>query len=185
MASFNSQIENRNFLSPIGFKFTLGKYPKVAYFCQSANVPAITMSTPIQASPMRGLPMDGFMEYEPLNLQFLIDENLSNYMIMHNWIRGLATPDGGADRAAFDRKMESLYGNVGEQGADGTLTVLNSNFQMNFNVVFQDLIPTSLSALEFNATVDGTEYAMGQVSFKYLRYEIQETDTYKRDKRLS
>lgn len=185
MASFNSQIENRNFLSPIGFKFTLGKYPKVAYFCQSANVPAITMSTPTQSSPMRGLPMDGFMEYEPLNLQFLIDENLSNYMIMHNWIRGLATPDGGADRAAFDRKMESLYGNVGEQGADGTLTVLNSNFQMNFNVVFQDLIPTSLSALEFNATVDGTEYAMGQVSFKYLRYEIQETDTYKRDKRLS
>jgi hypothetical protein len=185
MSGFNSQIENRNFLSPIGFKFTLGKYPKVAYFCQSANVPSITMSTPIQSSPMRGLPIEGFMDYEPLNLQFLIDEDLTNYMIMHNWIRGLATPDGGYDRIEFDTKMKALYGSVGEQSADGTLTVLNSNFQMNFNVVFQNLIPTSLSALEFNATVDGTEYAMGQVSFKYLKYEIQETTTYKRDKRLS
>lgn len=185
MATWNTQIENRNFLSPIGFKFTLGKYPKVAYFCQSANVPSITMNTPTQPTPMRGLPMEGFLDYEPLNLQFLIDEDLSNYMIMHNWLRALGTPEGGFERAEFDERMQQLFGSVGEQGADGTLTVLNSNFRMNFNVVFQDLIPTSLSALEFNATVDGTEYAMGQVSFKYLKYEIQETTTFKRDKRLS
>ena len=40
MATWNQQIENRNFLSPIGFKLLLAKYPKVVYFAQSANIPA-------------------------------------------------------------------------------------------------------------------------------------------------
>ena len=46
MATWNKQIENRNFLSPIGFRFTLAKYPKVAYFAQSANIPQIDTGYP-------------------------------------------------------------------------------------------------------------------------------------------
>ena len=30
--AFDKQIQNRNFLSPVGFKFTLAKEPKVAFF---------------------------------------------------------------------------------------------------------------------------------------------------------
>ena len=57
--------------------------------------------------------------------------------------------------------------------ADGTLTVLNSNFQPNFNVVFKDLKPTSLSTLEFDATIDSQEFFQAVVTFDYLSYEIQ------------
>ena len=32
-------IENRNFLSPIGFKFSLKRAPGVAFFCNQANIP--------------------------------------------------------------------------------------------------------------------------------------------------
>ena len=69
--------------------------------------------------------------------------------------------------------------------ADGTLTVLNSNFKSNFNVVFFDLIPTSLSALEFNATIDGTEYAMASVTFQYSGYQVRSGESTQRDKRLT
>ena len=34
---WNKQIENRNFLSPIGFKFALGKAPKVDFFCTNSR----------------------------------------------------------------------------------------------------------------------------------------------------
>ena len=112
------------------------------------------------------------MTYEPLTLQFLVDEDMTNYMIMHNWIRGLGTPDDTVERRDFRSRMVALFGND-DLYADGTLSVLNSNFKMNFNVQFEDLIPTGLNALEFNATIDGTEYAMAQVTFNYLRYEIQ------------
>ena len=33
-----NQISNRNFLSPIGFKFTIAKTPKVDFFCNSARI---------------------------------------------------------------------------------------------------------------------------------------------------
>ena len=41
--SWNKQIANKNFLSPIGFKFVLAKYPKVAYLSQAANIPAMNL----------------------------------------------------------------------------------------------------------------------------------------------
>ena len=185
MATWNQQIENRNFLSPIGFKLLLAKYPKVVYFAQSANIPAINANAQQQPTPYRPLPLDGFISYDPLNLTFLIDEDLQNYLILHNWIRGLGTPDSVVDREEFVQKNKVLNNDDDNILADATLAVLNSNFQSNFFVVFKGIQPVSLSALEFNATIDGTEYAMAQVTFNYLRYEIQDTVNYSRDKRLT
>ena len=36
---YTNQIQNRNFLSPIGFNFNLSKVPKVNFFCNSARIP--------------------------------------------------------------------------------------------------------------------------------------------------
>ena len=183
-SSWNKQIENRNFLSPIGFKFLLAKYPKVAYFCQSANIPAINVAIQQQSTPLRYLPYEGFTSYDPLTLSFLIDEDLENYMIMHNWLRALGTPDNVRESTEFREKMQAIFKDD-NLFADGTLTVLNSNFKSNFNVVFFDLIPTSLSALEFNATIDGTEYAMASVTFQYSGYQVRSGESTQRDKRLT
>ena len=100
-SSWNKQIENRNFLSPIGFKFVLAKYPKVAYFAQTANIPAMNLGIQNQSTPFRSLPLEGFIEYEPFSLSFLVDENLENYLILHNWIRALGTPDSTQERTEF------------------------------------------------------------------------------------
>ena len=182
-SSWNKQIENRNFLSPIGFKFVLAKYPKVAYFAQTANIPAMNLGIQNQSTPFRALPLEGFIEYEPFNLTFIVDENLENYLILHNWIRALGTPDSTQERTEFRLKMQQLFGN-NDLYADATLMVLNSNFQHNFDVVFEDLIPIGLNALEFNATVDGTEYAMATVSFRYLAFQIRSKEDTKRNKQL-
>ena len=34
-------IDNRNFLSPVGFKFGLKRAPGVAFFCNQANIPSL------------------------------------------------------------------------------------------------------------------------------------------------
>lgn len=183
MATWSKQLENRNFLSPIGFKFSLARFPKVSYFCQSANIPAINLGIVEQPAPLRNLPLEAFNTYDPLNLTFLIDEDLENYLILHNWIRALGTPDSVTERKDYRIYMDELFGN-NDLYTDATLTVLNSNFNMNVNVVFKDLMPTGLSALDFNATIDGTEYAVAQASFRYLSYEIR-GGTGVRDKRLS
>ena len=108
MTTWNQQIENRNFLSPIGFKFLLAEYPKIPYFAQSANIPAMNLGIQQQSTPYRPLPLEGFISYDPLNLTFLIDEDIQNYLILHNWIRGLGTPDSVVDREEFVQKNKVL-----------------------------------------------------------------------------
>ena len=186
MTTWNKQIENRNFLSPIGFKFSLAKFPKISYFCQTANIPSMNLGIQEQPTPFRSLPLEGFIEYDPLTLSFLVDEDLENYLILHNWIRALGTPDDTLERIDYKLKMQQIYGkdNGNDMYADGTLMVLNSNFQHNFDVVFEDLMPIGLNALEFNATVDGTEYAMASVSFRYLAFQIRSKENTKRNKLL-
>ena len=188
--SWNSQIENRNFLSPIGFRFVLADFPKIAYFSQSANIPGIGVNTVEQHTMLgRPIPWDSHgLNYEPFNLNFLVDENLENYLILHNWIRGLGIGEDFIERSeleatSLESRPLSGHGRIVNPRADGSLAILNSNFQTNFWVTFKDMFPVSLNALEFSATIDGTEYAMAQASFRYTSYNI--TDTYnKRRKQL-
>lgn len=189
MTSWNKQIENRNFLSPIGFRFLLAKFPKVAYFCQSANIPAMTLSVPEQSTMFRPLPMDGFISYDQLTLQFIIDEDMQNYLILHNWMRALGQPDGkSGERKRLMDEMSRLYGADDADPtvfADATLTILNSNFNMNMNIVFQDLFPVSLSGLDFSAIVDGSEYATATATFRYTGYEFRSGESTQRDKTIT
>jgi hypothetical protein len=56
--------------------------------------------------------------------------------------------------------------------SDGTLLVLNSNQNFNFNVVFRSMFPYRLSTLQFDATSTDEEYFTADVSFKYMMYNI-------------
>ena len=52
-------IGNRNFLSPIGFKFSLKRSPGVAYFCNEANIPDMSLSVAEQPTYLRDIPLPG------------------------------------------------------------------------------------------------------------------------------
>ena len=174
--SFASQISNRNFLSPGGFRFTIGKFPKVPYLAQQANIPQINMGLVQQDTPFRPAFVDGILEYGSFTLQFLVDEDLENYLIIHNWMRGLGVPDSFKDRQDFETGIETNLPakEIGDLlFADGTLTVLNSNFQPSFNIVFRDMFPIALNTLEFDAALSDTEYFNSVVEFNYLDYEIR------------
>ena len=58
-ADFYTGIENRNFLSPIGFRFTIGKMKGVDFFCQAASIPAVNMEAVNQATRFNRVPQPG------------------------------------------------------------------------------------------------------------------------------
>ena len=91
---YSNQIENRNFLSPIGFKFTLSKTPKVTFFSNSSRIPEISLGTALQPSYLKDIDIPGDkLQYGEFSLRFLVDENLENYMSIHNWLTGLGYPE--------------------------------------------------------------------------------------------
>ncbi len=170
------QIENRNFLSPTGFKFTLAREPKVAFFCNQANIPDLNLGVAIQPTYTKMLPTPGdIIEFGDLSIRFLVDENLENYMCIQNWIRGMGFPERlgqfaeleekGFAQGNYTKDRQNVY-------SDGTLQVLTSSQIPNFQVMFQDLFPYTLSTLTFDATDTDIQYFTADVSFKYTIYNI-------------
>ncbi len=169
-------IDNRNFLAPTGFKFSLKRSPGVAFFCNQANIPSLDLGIAIQPTYLKDIDVPGDkIQFGDLTLRFLVDEDLVNYMEIQNWIRGLGYPESVQE---FDEleKEAVLPVNFGRAGdniySDGTLQILSSNLVAKFNVNFKDMFPYSLSTITFDATDTDIEYFTADVSFKYTIYNL-------------
>ena len=173
-------IENRNFLSPVGFKFSLKRAPGVACFCNQANIPSLDLGIAEQPTWLKNIDVPGDkIQFGDLTLRFLVDEDLVNYMELQRWIRGLGYPENMDEF----RKLEGeavLPANFGQAGdniySDGTLQILSSNLVPQFQVVFSDLFPYSLSTVTFDATDTDIEYFTADVSFKYTIYNLTDME---------
>ena len=180
VSPFDKQISNRNYMSPVGFKLILTKTPKVDFLCQSANIPQISMGTAIQPSYLKDIPVPGDkVLYDDLNVRFLVDEKMENYLAIYKWITGLGYPENlgqynqlkkddiRTDASATDDADPRYF-----EFSDATLQVLNSNYRPSVLVNFKDAFPTSLSTLDFDVTTRDYNYFTAEVSFKYTIFNI-------------
>ena len=173
---YKRQIENRNFLSPTGFKLVVNRAPKVAFFANAANLPGITLGEAVQPTYLKDIPTPGDkIVFDDFNIRFLVDEDLKNYMELQKWIRGLGYPE--SLKEIYDLQEEDRDINIKDRQAmdlysDGTLTVLGSSQLPNFKVMFRDLWPYSLTTLNFDATDTDIQYFTAEVGFKYTIYDI-------------
>ena len=169
-------IGNRNFLSPVGFKFSLKRSPGVAYFCNEANIPDMSLSIAEQPTYLREIPLPGDkIDFGDLSLRFMVDEDLTNYMEIQNWIRGLGYPERVSEYQDLEKKayIQQTFGQKRQDiYSDGTLQILSNNLVPKFQVVFDDLFPYTLSTVTFDATDTDIEYFTAEVSFKYTLYTL-------------
>ena len=172
----DTQIANRNFLSPVGFKFSLSKFPKVDFFCNSARIPEITLGTAIQPSYLKEIDIPGEkLIYGDLSIRFLVDEQLENYVAIHNWLTGLGFPETPQQFIDKTTDRDGLR-DFQEQFCDGSLHILNSNYNDVAIVKFKDIFPTSITSLDFDATETDINYFTAEATFKYVIYSIVGTD---------
>ena len=174
---YEDQLTNRNYLSPIGFLFILDKANKVSFLCQKAEIPTISLGE--VNIPTRGLvpiPVEGNIRYSEFTIEFIVDENLENYMQLHNWMRALGTPQELKERKLWREEYESVKGQD-YRFSDATLQVLNNNNIANFDVVFKDLFPVNLSTLSFDVTGNDNDYFTATCTFKYTLYEVRNVNS--------
>lgn len=179
-AGSDRQIQNRNFLSSLNFKLTLNRAPKVAFFANSANIPGLTLGVAKQPNYLNDIPIPGDkMQFDDFTLRFIVDENLENYMEIQNWMRGLGFPESLQqiyDWQNTNEKFEQPNNSDMNLYSDGTLIILNSFQNLNFQVSFRSMFPVELSPLQFDATSLEEEYFTVDVTFKYLMYNILDKD---------
>ena len=171
-SAFGKQIQNRNFLSGVAFKFNLAKFPKVDFFSNSARIPELSLELATQASYLKNIDVPGErLTFGDFTLRFLVDENMENYISIYTWLRGLGFPETTQQFADLNKDKDGLR-DPKQAFCDGTLSILNSNYREVAKVKFNDLFPTSLTSLDFDATNTDVQYFTAEATFKYTIYNL-------------
>lgn len=122
------------------------------------------MSETPQVTPMVDLWKPGDkLQYDPLNLTFLVDEWLTSWKNIHDWMRGLTYPTSFTEYKKV--KKEGLL-------SDATLTVLNGQNNPVMRYVFRDCFPTALSPINMSSTDDGGVTVTCDVTLRYNWYDV-------------
>jgi len=187
-----------DYASPIQFRFTCAKLPTVEFFCQTANIPGITLGTADVETPLKSIPFPGDkLTYGDLNVSFLVDENLNNYKELHDWLTGLGFPQSHSQFSSLlatghDRFPSSKVGTAtvssdagrttaplseGAAYSDATLTVLNSKNIAKTEIRFHNVYPTQLGGLSYDIKASDVDYLNVQATFAYMFYEIVQIST--------
>jgi len=162
---YKEQPTNRNFLNPIGYLLKLEKFEGVDFFCQTANIPDVSMPVTEVASPFRNLPIipSGGVTFGYFSVRFIVDEDLVNYNSIYKWIRD----NGNADQMQRTTKESEIYTN-------GQLNIVTSQYNPAFVIDYRDIFPVSLSGLQFDATMTDVEYITAEVTFKHQQFFIRD-----------
>ena len=190
MVAFNPltrQPTNLDFASPSQFRFTLLKVPNVEYFVTGVNLPGVSFSgdATINTRFTSVHFMGDSMEFEDLEVTFLINEALENYREIHDWMVGIGFPKDNQqyiDAIGSEQNMNPIASKVDTAKAtgkpsvlmsDATLTILTNKNNPNLRVNFKNCFPTSLSGLSYTTQGTDTEQLTATVTFKYDIYEFQ------------
>jgi hypothetical protein len=166
--------DNINPLNPNGFRFDLQRVPGLSYFCQSVNLPSLILGEPNLFTPFAQVPIPGeTLLYGELSIEFLVDENLANWKLIHNWLIALGFPQSYDQYINFDNEdQRELTATLSRNYSDGTLTILNNNNQPTAEVHFVDMFPVTLDQLTFDTKVQDVQYVTGRCTFRFSYYEF-------------
>ena len=170
MSEYLRQPENKNFLSPLGFKFQINKLPDTNFFVQSVVLPGIDVGFIDRASPFAKIPTVGdHLTFGDIQITFRVNETMSNYIEIFNWMIGIGFPSDFEQRATIQRQPRGsglgLY-------SDAVLTILSSAMNPIIEIKVIDAFPISLSSLTMDSTLEDVQYIEATATFKFLEYTI-------------
>ncbi len=148
--------DNFNMLSPTGFRLTIEAptFSNLEYFITTVNLPTVNLpEVSAGYKNYQGFVAGDTLTYDAIDIQFLIDEDMKNYVEVFNWMKSNANDNTSTKH-------------------DIILTILSSHNNLNKQIRFVRAIPTSLGGAEFTTQATDIEYLQGTISFRYDYFEI-------------
>lgn len=179
MTALTRNPSNTDLLQSTKFRVTFERLPGVTFFCQSANLPGVSLTEILRPTPFIDLYHAGEkMLYDTFNITFLVDEDLRTWTEIHDWIRGITFPTefeeyvrlarqtpGASLRAATNNRIATY--------CDATLTIHTNKNNPNFRVKLVDVFPTSLSSIVFNTGDTAENIITADATFRFSYYDYE------------
>ena len=161
--------DNNNLLQPSGFKVQINrkKFPNVEFFATGVIHPAMSAS-PVEVAFRRiqSVPIAADkLTFSEVVIETLLDENLTAYKEIFNWMQYIVNTNDIDPIAATDTRP-STY-------ADIKVFVLNSHNNTTNTITYYDAIPVSLGDVPLLSTTGDVQYINCPISFRFSQFDIE------------
>jgi len=141
------------------YEFNFGFIPETTFEITSCPLPAISMGVAIQPSPYHDIKIPGDKaEFDPLIIEFIVDEEFKSYLEILNWIQTMRT-------------IGRNPGAIKDVVSDAHLRILSNNHIPISTFRFEGVFPSLLGEIQFS-TQDGTEVQVCSASFQYTDFDV-------------
>lgn len=174
MTALNRNPPTTNYLQPTKFQMIFPRINTVTYFCQKVNIPEISTTAPYQPSPFANIPRPGDkLVFGEFKMDFIVDEEMWNWQVIYDWIRGLTFPCSFEEYKNLYR--ESIYTLNSEQPqySEGYLSILSGINVPKLQINFEAMFPISLSDIWMDTTSSSEQIVVATAVFKYHIYNIE------------
>ena len=164
LSPVNRQPTTTNYLYQTFYKFQMRRLPKVNYFMQKVSLPDFASGGPIE-QPTRFVSVkhpSKNVSFDNLTIEFLVDENLENWRELYDWMRTIYLVD---DYKNFESETSTHF-------TEGSIMLLNSAMNVNKEIRFHNLLPISLSGIDFDSTDTDLSPRIATATFAFDFYEF-------------
>lgn len=166
----NDTPKNKDFLRPSNFRFFIRSIPHVNYFVTEVNMPGLLLKTIQLPNQTRTLPLSGdHPTYEPLQITFMVDEDMNNWLELHNWISGLGYPLS-TDQYKNYKDSKPKF----EKKSTGLLYFQTGAKNLNIEVTFHDIHPFTVGNFVMRTADQQAQPVMASAGFNYAYYELRD-----------
>lgn len=172
--------QNTNTLYSNYFRFTVHRLPDLTFFAQSIQMPAVSSTQALQATPFSTIHHTGdHLLYSTFTVTYLVDARCQNYFSLYYWMKGYGFPHSFEEVTQFRESQLKQMGNFRAQPGEiertsATLHIVTPDTgAIIAEFTLDDVFPTELSALTFDATVTDATVLTTAVTLNCSNFELK------------
>ena len=89
---------NPNLLSNVTFNFSIDRFPGMNFYVQSISLPGVSITQiPVETGMSRIQIQEppAKVNFEPMTVTFMVDEDMTNYIEIFNWLNAVGGSNPG------------------------------------------------------------------------------------------
>lgn len=163
-------ITNTDFLNRNNAVVLVEKFKHIAFFTTDVEIPGVSMNHPAQPNSFANTKRVGDrLYYEPLTLQFKVNEDLSNWVEIYDWLKGASFPESYQqykDAVSPTEKEESLFSDI-------SITILSNYKKPILSLNYRSCIPSALGSISMSQSDVSIEPVVCSVTFDFATMDVQ------------
>lgn len=176
MTALDRNAPTSNYLQPTKFQVIFPRISTATYFCQEVNIPGFSSDPAKQNTPFVDLYRPGDkLEYNVFEMEFILDEELWGWELIHDWMRGYTFPYSFDEYRNMRNLSDKTLSPNKSQYSEADLTILSALNNPKISLKFVNIFPIFLSDISFNTMLSADKPMTAKAQFRYQLYNIVRT----------